>query len=242
MSGLTFEQHLTDHPTSDERRAEIFAAPGFGKYFTDHMAPITWTPDAGWHDAEIDALRADHARPGGGRAALRAGDLRGPQGVPARRRLGLDVPAGGERASGCSAPPAGWRCPSCRRRTSSAPSRRSCRSTRRGCPSGAEQSLYLRPFMFASEAFLGVRPAIEITFMVIACPGRRLLPRRRQAGVDLAVDQLHPGGRPAAPARPSAAATTPPAWRRRSRPPRTAATRSPSSTRRSTAGSRSSAA
>jgi branched-chain amino acid aminotransferase len=53
MSGLTFEQHLTDHPTSDERRAEIFAAPGFGKYFTDHMARATWSPDAGWHDAKI---------------------------------------------------------------------------------------------------------------------------------------------------------------------------------------------
>ena len=26
-------------------------------------------------------------------------------------------------------------------------------------PAGREQSLYLRPFMFASEAFLGVRPA-----------------------------------------------------------------------------------
>ncbi len=31
-------------------------------------------------------------------------------------------------------------------------------------------SLYLRPFMFASEAFLGVRPAVEYVFCVIACP------------------------------------------------------------------------
>ena len=36
-------------------------------------------------------------------------------------------------------------------------------------PAG-EKSLYLRPFMFASEAFLGVRPAQHVTFMVIACP------------------------------------------------------------------------
>ena len=33
-----------------------------------------------------------------------------------------------------------------------------------------EQSLYLRPFMFASEAFLGVRPANEVRFVVIASP------------------------------------------------------------------------
>lgn len=36
-------------------------------------------------------------------------------------------------------------------------------------PSG-EGSLYLRPFMFASETFLGVRPATEYVFCVIACP------------------------------------------------------------------------
>jgi branched-chain amino acid aminotransferase len=34
----------------------------------------------------------------------------------------------------------------------------------------AEKSLYLRPFMFASEKFLGVRPARHVTFMVIASP------------------------------------------------------------------------
>jgi branched-chain amino acid aminotransferase len=33
-----------------------------------------------------------------------------------------------------------------------------------------ENSLYLRPFMFASEAFLGVRPSQHVTFMVIASP------------------------------------------------------------------------
>src|SRR5690606_29562768 len=33
-----------------------------------------------------------------------------------------------------------------------------------------EKSLYLRPFMFASESFLGVRPSQHVTFMVIASP------------------------------------------------------------------------
>ena len=41
----------------------------------------------------------------------------------------------------------------------------------RWVPDGAgEKSLYLRPFMFASEVFLGVRPAQHVTFMVIASP------------------------------------------------------------------------
>jgi branched-chain amino acid aminotransferase len=33
-----------------------------------------------------------------------------------------------------------------------------------------EKSLYLRPFMFASETFLGVRPAQHVTYLVIASP------------------------------------------------------------------------
>jgi branched-chain amino acid aminotransferase len=37
-------------------------------------------------------------------------------------------------------------------------------------PSAPDTSLYLRPFMFAKEAFLGVRPAKKIAFYVIAGP------------------------------------------------------------------------
>ncbi|GMA34540.1 hypothetical protein GCM10025876_07440 [Demequina litorisediminis] len=37
-------------------------------------------------------------------------------------------------------------------------------------PGVEESSLYLRPFMFASEAFLGVRPAAVVDFLVIASP------------------------------------------------------------------------
>ncbi|MBN9201778.1 MAG: branched-chain amino acid aminotransferase [Microbacterium chocolatum] len=37
-------------------------------------------------------------------------------------------------------------------------------------PSGTDQSLYLRPFMFAKEAFLGVRPAHKVGYYVIASP------------------------------------------------------------------------
>jgi branched-chain amino acid aminotransferase len=37
-------------------------------------------------------------------------------------------------------------------------------------PTAEESSLYLRPFMFASEAFLGVRPANEVRYLLIASP------------------------------------------------------------------------
>jgi branched-chain amino acid aminotransferase len=40
----------------------------------------------------------------------------------------------------------------------------------RWVPSAPETSLYLRPFMFAKEAFLGVRPAAKVNYYVIASP------------------------------------------------------------------------
>jgi branched-chain amino acid aminotransferase len=169
MSGLNFEQHLTEHRTSDERRREIFAAPGFGKYFTDHMASATWTPDAGWHDAKIvpygpitldpaaavlhyaqeifEGLKA-YRHPDGSIWTFRP-EANAQRLQRSARRLALpELPAEDFVAA----------------------IETLVQVDQDWVPSGAEQSLYLRPFMFASEAFLGVRPAIEITFLVIACP------------------------------------------------------------------------
>jgi branched-chain amino acid aminotransferase len=43
-------------------------------------------------------------------------------------------------------------------------------------PAG-EKSLYIRPFMFASETFLGVRPAKHVTYMVILSPAGAYFPK-----------------------------------------------------------------
>ena len=61
------------------------------------------------------AVRPDLARPGRRGAALRAGDLRGAQGLPPRRRLDLDLPPRRRTRRACSARPRASRCPSCRR-------------------------------------------------------------------------------------------------------------------------------
>jgi len=50
------------------------------------------------------------------------------------------------------------------------------RTDRAWVPRGGETSLYLRPFMFASEVFLGVRPAEHVTFCVIASPAGAYFP------------------------------------------------------------------
>jgi len=43
-------------------------------------------------------------------------------------------------------------------------------------PTADETSLYLRPFMFAKEAFLGVRPAAKVNYYVIASPAGAYFP------------------------------------------------------------------
>jgi branched-chain amino acid aminotransferase len=37
-------------------------------------------------------------------------------------------------------------------------------------PTGAGNSLYIRPFMFATDAFVGIRPSERYTFIIFTCP------------------------------------------------------------------------
>ncbi len=157
-------------PVEDARLAEILANPGFGVHFTDHMVTVEWTPDAGWHDARVTPygpLTLDPAT-----AVLHYAQETF-EGMKAYRHADGSV----------------W---TFRPEENAA---RMVRSSKRLAfpelpvddfvqavdalvtidqrwvpdPEG-EKSLYLRPFMIATEKFLGVRPAQHVTFMVIASP------------------------------------------------------------------------
>jgi branched-chain amino acid aminotransferase len=169
MTALTFSEHLRPTPTSAERRAEILANPGFGRHFTDHMISVTWTPDAGWHDAALlpygpiqldpaaavlhyaqeifEGLKA-YRHPDGTVWAFRP-EANGERFARSAKRLALPELPVEDFLTAIDLlvrTDLGW------------------------VPGGEEQSLYLRPFMYAREAFLGVRPANEVVFSVIACP------------------------------------------------------------------------
>lgn len=162
----------TDRPVPDAEREAVLAAPGFGRHFTDHMASAVWTPEAGWHERGVGALKPFSLHPSAavlhyaqeifeGLKAYRHADgsvwLFRPE-LNARRfarsaeRMGLpELPAEDFLAS----------------------IEALVRADEAWVPvSGGEESLYLRPFMFAAEAFLGVRPAERVVYSVIACPAQ----------------------------------------------------------------------
>jgi len=51
---LDFEIRASGAAVPADQRAQMLVAPGFGSVFTDHMATIRWSEEDGWHDARIE--------------------------------------------------------------------------------------------------------------------------------------------------------------------------------------------
>ncbi len=156
-------------PVAPEERAKLLVDPGFGKVFTDHMAIAQYDEGIGWHDAKITARRTidmspassvlhyaqeifeglkAYARPGGGAALFRP-EANARRFQASARRLAMpELP---EELFLDSV-------------------RQLVRTDIGWIPPGEEGSLYLRPFMFASEAFLGMRMAARYLYIVMASP------------------------------------------------------------------------
>lgn len=154
-------------------RAEILANPGFGQYFSDHMSHARWTAEQGWHACEVrpySVLTVDPASPVlhyaqeifEGLKAYRHADgsvwsFR-PERNAARfrqsaRRLALpelDDATFVKSVQALVTQDQAW-----------VPTPRD---------ESEECSLYIRPFMIANGRFLGVKPAAEVDYYVIASP------------------------------------------------------------------------
>jgi branched-chain amino acid aminotransferase len=169
-STLQIEVTPSADPVSPDRLAEILTSPGFGLHFTDHMFMTEWTPERGWHDARVTPYAPLSLDPATavlhyaqeifeGMKAYRHDDgsvwtfrpeENAARMVRSARRLALpELPVADFIASVDAL----------------------VRTDERWVPDAAgEKSLYLRPFMFASERFLGVRPSQHVTYLVIASP------------------------------------------------------------------------
>jgi branched-chain amino acid aminotransferase len=152
-----------------EERAALLADPGFGRVFTDHMVTIRYAETKGWYDARLQPFGPLSLSPA--TAALHYGQELF-EGLKA-----YAMPDGGVAL---------FRPEANARRLNSTAERLAMprlpeelflravwtlvEADRDWVPAGEGQSLYLRPFMIATDPFLGVRPSSEYLFAVIASP------------------------------------------------------------------------
>ena len=164
-----------DNPASDEKRQSLIDKPAFGQVFSDNMTHMTWTKGEGWSDRRVEPYAPLKMDPGAsvlhyaqecfeGLKAYRHADgstwLFRPDANAERfqnsaKRLYLpELPIDDFLGSVAAL---------VKRDANWVPSRR-------------EYTLYMRPFMFASEPFLGVRAPQEVDYCVIASPSGPYFP------------------------------------------------------------------
>jgi len=154
---------------SAQQRADLMASPKFGTVFSDNMARLTWTLEDGWANPRIEpygpleldpatavlhygqevfeGLKA-YAHEDGSVWAFRP-EANAERLQRSAHRLALPQLPVADFLAACAA---------------------LVRVDRDWVPTAEDSSLYLRPFAYAAEAFLGVRPANVVEFLVIASP------------------------------------------------------------------------
>jgi branched-chain amino acid aminotransferase len=173
---MAFTVQRNPNPASAEQRSAMLADPGFGRYMTDHMVRIDWTEADGWGGGAVlpygplsldpatvvlhygqeifEGLKA-YRQPDGSIASFRP-DANAERFQRSARRMGMaELPTELFLES----------------------LRALVDVDREWAPTGGEQSLYLRPFMFATEVGLGVRPSSSFTYLLIASPAGAYFPR-----------------------------------------------------------------
>lgn len=142
---------------------------GFGRYMTDYMFVMDWTKDAGWTDARIvphAPVQLDPAcvvlhyaqetfeglkayRTAEGKVQLFRPEMNAARMIRSNERLcmpGFPVDMFVEAVKALVKVEEEW------------------------VPAEPDTSLYIRPFMFATESSLGVHMATSYKFMIICCP------------------------------------------------------------------------
>ncbi|GAA1307921.1 branched-chain amino acid aminotransferase [Pseudonocardia xinjiangensis] len=171
-----FTRTLNPAPVSTAQRDKILVDPGFGRYFTDHMVTIRWNADEGWHDPSVvpyGPLMLDPAS-----MVLHYGQeifeglkaYQQPDGSVASFRPEVNAARFRSSAVRLAMPPL--------------PDEMFLASLSELLavdrawvpPAGGEECLYLRPFMIATEVGLGVRPATEYLYALIASPAGAYFP------------------------------------------------------------------
>jgi len=171
-----FSVELSPNARSAGERDAILADPGFGRYFTDHMVSIRFDRERGWYEPSVvpygpitldpatnfihygqsifEGMKA-YKHTDGHIRTFRPHKNAHRFRASARRLAMPEIPAELfiQSLVELAHVDGGW------------------------VPSDPEKSLYLRPFMFSTEVGLGVKPADEYQYLLIASPAGAYFPR-----------------------------------------------------------------
>ncbi len=168
-STLEFTHHRNPAALAEMERAEILADPGFGKHFTDHMVDICWSARGSWHRPRVQPFGPIELSPA---AAVLHYAQEIFEGLKAYRHADGSIWSFRPEANA-----ARMQRSAVRMALPELPTEYFIESLKQliavdgdWVPSAPDTSLYIRPFMFAKEAFLGVRPAEKVNYYVIASP------------------------------------------------------------------------
>ena len=172
---ISFQLRPSDTPVPAAERERIIAAPGFGTVFTDHMTTIRWSEELGWHDARLEPYGPVVLDPAS--AVLHYGQEIF-EGLKAYRTAEGSIQSFRPYANAARFQASARRLamPELPQETFVAAVEALVQQDAAWVPSQDEASLYLRPFMIATEVGLGVRPANSYLFMVIASPAGAYFP------------------------------------------------------------------
>jgi branched-chain amino acid aminotransferase len=167
MNAGAFPFEANPNPVDPTERAARLVDPGFGRVFTDHMVTIRYSDDKGWHDAKVgprgpltldpatavlhyaqeifEGLKAYRLADGG--MALFRPEQNARRFQRSAKRLAMPELPEEMFLQAC---------------------KQLVDVDKDWFPPVDGGSIYLRPFMIASEVFLGVKPSAEYLFMVIA--------------------------------------------------------------------------
>jgi branched-chain amino acid aminotransferase len=167
---IDFEIRPSAHPVPAAERAGMLRAPEFGQLFTDHMITLRWSAGRGWHDGRLEPYGPFSLDPA---TAVLHYSQEFFEGLKAYRQDDGSITmfrpeANAARFNGSARRMA---MPELPEETFVRALELLVAQDREWVPAGDGYSLYLRPFMIATQRGLGVNhPSNEYLFCVIASP------------------------------------------------------------------------
>ncbi len=167
---IDFDIRPSGHPVPDAEREAMLASPGFGQIFTDHMITLRWTAERGWHDGRLEPYGPFTLDPA---TSVFHYSQEFFEGLKAYRQdsgsITMFRPDANAARFNRSA--ARMAMPELPAETFTRALELLVTQDRDWVPAGQGNSLYLRPFMIATQRGLGVNhPSSEYLFCVIASP------------------------------------------------------------------------